>query len=255
MNVRISAFMFTLHKRYWFAILIFISLTLSMASRSIMAEEGAENCATPSVGRWAEARPTKCLQDPGWFDVGAGIVVIENAAAPQQNAIGNMVTLRAYPFGRWYAPLKSLTSASSVQIETKLHVAQAATNKAADTKEKADKIAADQANSDAAQSMQTALNEFGSNYALAELEFWPQMVSRVSFFLGRSVGGFDTKVVDGDINAFGIAFDVAPEFAVVWGHAYFNQTGVANSSRSGNVIGVQINLKAFKVMRGLTGAM
>lgn len=259
----------------YFAILIAVSLVLSATSRPTMAE----NCTTSTSNKWAEERPSNCLQDPGWFDVGAGIVIIKNAGISQQNGVGNLVTLRAYPFGRWYAPLKSLSPASNSIVEAKLYVAKTVADKAkaskaavdqakasgtdaekvdAEKKAAADKDAADKVNADVAQSMQTALNDFGNNYALAELDVWHNLGRRVSFFLGRSVGGFDSKTVDGDINAFGIAIDISPEFSVAWGRAYFNQpaqTGVPNISKSGALIGVQINLKAFKAMRGLTGSL
>src|ERR1039457_1264671 len=267
-----------LSARNYFTILIAVSLALASTYRPAIAAESTEDCTTPT-GTWTEERHRDCLQDPGWFDVGAGIVVIKNAGISQQNGVGNLVTLRAYPFGRWYAPLKSLSPASNSIVEAKLSVAKAVADKAkasgaavdqaktsgtdtektdAEKKAVADKAVADKANADVAQSMQTALNDFGNNYALAELDVWHNLGRRVSFFLGRSIGGFDSKAVDGDINAFGIAIDISPEFSVVWGRAYFNQpaqTGVANSSKSGAVIGVQINLKAFKAMRGLTGSL
>jgi hypothetical protein len=313
----------------------------------------AEDCTT-SNGKWTEERPRNCLQDPGWLDIGAGIVVVKNAGISQQNGVGNLVTLRAYPFGRWYAPLRSPSPASNDLVKSKIEsaitknttatdeqkdadkdareavvllkeaaglaktdtakapeaaksltkaaadaetaavtqssdaealataanalvkaavdarapdltitAATKAANKANDAKRKADRAAAlqkasDIFNADAARGMQTVLNEFGNNYALEELDGIHNFGRRVSVFLGRSVGGFDANVVNGDINAFGIAIDIAPEFSIVWGHAYFNlpaQTGVANSSKSGTIFGVQINLNAFKAMRGLTGSL
>lgn len=276
-----------------------------------------------------------CLKDPGWFDIGAGLVVVPNAGIAQQNGVGNLVTVRAYPFGRWYAPLKSQTPENANLVASKLASATTLSSKAQKSKQTAanaltaaakavadakpasdlaaagteaeqtvanntsttvdlikaaddlvkaakdakagtavikaatdaksatdqaatDQSATDTANTDIAQSMQTALNDFGSNFAVAEFNGMTHLAKRVSFFLGRSVGGFDSKAVDGDINAFGIAFDISPEFSVVWGRAFFNQpsqTGVANSSKSGTAFGVQINLNAFKTMRGLTGSL
>jgi hypothetical protein len=246
-----------LSARNYFTILIAVSLALASTYRPAIAAESTENC-TSSNGKWAEQRPSSCLQDPGWFDVGAGISIIKKAGIAQQNGVGNMVTLRAYPFGRWYAPLKSQTPASTSVVEAKLIVAKTAADQAKASGTTTDQAVADKANADVAQSMQAALNDFGNNYALEELNGMQNFSRRISFFLGRSIGGFDSKAVDGDINAFGIAIDISPEFSVVWGRAYFNQpaqTGVANSSKSGAVIGVQINLKAFKAMRGLTGSL
>lgn len=263
----------------YFSTLFAVSLTLAAISQPAFAADPTctEGCSTPT-GNWAAERPRNCLQDPGWFDIGAGVVVIKNAGISQQNGVGNMVSLRAYPFGRWYAPLKPQppTDASQTETAVKFHLAKEASEKAKNSRDKAkaiapaldkaaaektadtDQVAADKANEDLARNMQTALNAFGDNYALEELDGWKHWGSRVSFFLGRSVGGFDSKVVEGDINAFGISFDIAPEFSVVWGRAYFDlpaQTGVANSSSAGTVFGVQINLNAFKAMRGLTGSL
>lgn len=296
-------------KKIFLGVMILSLMALATISSSAIASD-----CTISTGKWTEERHSGCLKDPGWFDVGAGIIVVRNAGIARQNGVGNMVTVRAYPTGRWYAPLKSQTAASINIVASKLALANALDDKAkkskqvamaaanaggetvdntstvgdlvkiadglvknaADTKAAAsvvkvaddaktaadkaaiDQAAVDAANTDIALSMQTALNDFGSNYAVTEFNGMTHWIKRVSFFLGRSVGGFDSKVVDGDINAFGIAFDIAPEFSVVWGRAYFNQpaqTGVANNSRSGTVFGVQINLNAFKTMRGLTGSL
>lgn len=314
---------------YIFATPIGVLLALAAMTRPASAED----CST-AAGQWMEERPSICLKDPGWFDIGAGLVVIPKAGIEQQNGVGNLVTVRAYPFGRWYAPLKSQTPASANLVASKLASANALKDKAKSNKQAAvkalkdaakavaqaapvadlvtagnaaeqaaandavttvelvkaandllnavtdakatnavtaaatnaksaadqaatDQAAIDTADADIAQSMQTALNDFGSNFAVAEFNGMTHLLKRISLFMGRSVGGFDSKAVDGDIDAFGIAFDIAPEFSVVWGRAYYNQpvqTGVANSSKSGTVVGVQLNLNAFKAMRGLTGS-
>lgn len=279
MIARLQTFLFTPFRQYptshnYLSTLFAVSLALAAISQPAFAADSTstEGCSTPT-GKWAAERPRNCLQDPGWFDIGAGMVVIKNAGISQQNGVGNMVTLRAYPFGRWYAPLKPQPLTD--ETAAKFHLAKEASEKAKNSREAkaiapapdkaaaeqtadTDQIAADKANEDLAKNMQTALNAFGNNYALEELDGWKHWGSRVSFFLGRSVGGFDSKVVEGDINAFGISFDIAPEFSVVWGRAYFDlpaQTGVANSSKAGTVFGVQINLNAFKAMRGLTGSL
>jgi hypothetical protein len=328
-----------------------IPISMAFALLAAPCPAIAEDCTT-SNGKWTEERPRNCLQDPGWLDIGAGIVVVKNAGISQQNGVGNLVTLRAYPFGRWYAPLRSPSPASNDLVIAKLESAKSINSSAEAIKQRADaaasqaadklaeaarqaavdaksiasdklakaaeaaeaasigqtstmeelataarallaaavdarapdptktaattaantanaaKTLANQAseaqrkaeivNADVARGMQTVLNEFGNNYALEELDGIHNFGRRVSVFLGRSVGGFDANVVNGDINAFGIAIDIAPEFSIVWGHAYFNlpaQTGVANSSKSGTVFGVQINLNAFKAMRGLTGSL
>src|SRR5262249_45537575 len=118
---------------------------------------------------------------------------------------------------------------------TKVAAAQAATA-AADTADKktaagAATTAAQKAQDDADQArqradlaaktvyaqIQAAADQFGSIYSVCERNGYSNILNRVSFFYGRSVGGFDDKVVQGDINAFGIAIDVAPQFSILWG--------------------------------------
>lgn len=226
---------------------------------------------------WANQRPLECLQDPGWFDIGAGMVVARHAGNQRQNGIGNMVTLRAYPFGRWYAPLKSQTPASTADVDAKLALQkkaaaeadskQAAADAAKGTANEASTAAAaaqakqdaDKKAQDLYQGMQSALNDFGSVYAVQEYSVGSHLLRRISVFYGRSVGGFDSNAVQGDINAIGLAFDVAPQFSLTWGRAYFNQpsqtSGGTNPSASAVVFGIQLNLNAFKAMRNLTGSL
>lgn len=209
---------------------------------------------------FTEERDKATLEDPGWFDIGAGIVVVKNAGVSQQNGVGNMVSLRAYPFGRWYAPSKTISAEKLVAASAQVNKAvalQKAADQAAGTKDAPEKQSdAAKAATDAANAMNAALSSSGGNFALCQDDKINHVIKRFSFFLGRSVGGFDSNAVAGDINAYGIAFDVAPQFALVWGRAYFNlpaQTGVTSNSKSGPVFGVQINLNAFKAMRAISG--
>jgi hypothetical protein len=106
--------------------------------------------------------------------------------------------------------------------------------------------------------MQAALNDFGDNYSIQDDTRGWHLLKRASVFYGRSVGGFDSKLIDGDINAFGLAYDIAPMFSLIWGRAWYNvmgQPGLADTSKTEIIFGVQINLNAFKTMRGLTGSM
>jgi hypothetical protein len=266
---------------------LFVKVMLIAAT---VGNAGATDCGVPpdpnkGKGLYVEERNLNCLQDPGWFDVGAGIAVIRNADLQGQNGIGNMVTVRGYPFGRWYAPLKTLTPTGAGLVAAKTAIANAKQIEAAEAqqqankaqakatssgfaadKDKADseqagadelKAEADKATTNLALSMQNALNDFGSSYAIYEDSGWAQFYKRIAFFYGRSVGGFDTNAVEGDINAFGITFDIAPQMSLAWGRAFYNrlpQNGVA-SSAAGTVFSIQINLNAFKTMRGLTGSL
>jgi hypothetical protein len=255
-----------------------------------------------------EERPASQLADPGWVDVGAGIVVARHAGPARETGTGNMVALRAYPFGRWYAPLKSTTPdansnaalAAAVQVqkdaqkeaETKQETANnrvaaaqdakakaeaADKNKATDAAQKKTDAEAATTGAQAAQDdadkarqkadlaaksvyaqIQAAADQFGSIYSVCERNGYTNLLNRVSFFYGRSVGGFDDKVVQGDINVFGIAIDIAPQFSLTWGKAFYkqvSQNNEPNPSRSSNVFGVQLNLNAFKIFRNLSGSL
>jgi len=250
---------------------IYFAFFIISTTAVVYAEE--INCSDPNTdGRFSiEKRKAICLQDPGWFDVGAGMAVIQNANNQGQNSVGNLVTLRAYPLGRWYAPLKSVSIGKSEILSAKAAILKAKADLLEQKKQalKLDKNNAsvqnevnnaqqevDNAANDFAFGMQSALSDFGDMYAVKEIEY--QFLQRFSFFFGRSIGGFDTSIVQGDINAFGMALDLAPQFSVVWGRAYYNllpQAGDTNTSMSNNFFGIQLNLNAFKTMRNLTGSM
>ncbi len=233
-------------------LLILVSWQLTAQAGSCDAPPDSNN----KGGVYIEERAAVCLQDPGWLDVGVGVAVVEHAGSQKQNGIGNMVTLRAYPFGRWYAPLKTSSPEKITLIAAKAALANTKQTEASgapldNTKQQ------DASNTahDLALEMQNALNEFGNSYALYENDGWANFYKRFSVFYGRSVGGFDVTVVQGDISAFGISFDVAPQFALSLGQAYFNQIplpGQASANTSGLMFSMQINLNAFKMMRSLT---
>lgn len=256
-----------------------VCFSVSLISATQAAIADAINCGTPSSATIKltelEQRPPECLQDPGWFDVSAGIAVIQKANSLGENASGNLVALRAYPFGRWYAPLKSVSQASSDKIAASLAMLKEKQKKTEQintklqeknpseitTQQQVNEIQqeVDKAANDVALSMQAALNDFGSMYAVqGESKESSYLLRRISLFYGRSVGGFDANVVQGDVNAFGIAYHIAPQFAVIWGRAYYNQApqnGITKTSSSNNFFGIQLNLNAFKAMRNITGSM
>lgn len=98
-----------------------LTALLASAASTVVAHE--INCNEPPSTKGLaalEERHVECLQDPGWFDVGAGVAVIPKINTQGQSGTGNLVTLRAYPFGRWYAPLKSVTQASAANTLEKL---------------------------------------------------------------------------------------------------------------------------------------
>lgn len=64
------------------------------------------------------------------------------------------------------------------------------------------------------------------------------------------MGNFDAPVINGAVNAIGIEFDVAPEFAVMFGAAFFQPAGTSETRRYG-IFGVQMNFSAFEAFRNL----
>lgn len=272
----------------------------SFVLSAVPGDAGAECSVARPRPQYLEERPASQLADPGWVDVGAGMVIARRAGPSGQNGVGNMVSLRAYPWGRWYAPLKAPTPTASATLSTAVKAQQDAQKEFEDKQKKAEdktakakaakaesdknkdatsgtatKAAEDEAQSaqddadrarqkadaaakDVYAQMQAAASEFGNIYAVCERNGVTNAVNRLSFFYGRSVGGFDDKVVQGDINVFGIALDIAPQFSVVWGRAYYKQAsenGGPNPSRSSNVFGIQLNLNAFKIFRNLSGSL
>lgn len=280
--------------------LLAIASSISFVVSAMPGTAAAECSVARPRPQYIEERPASQLDDPGWVDVGAGVVVARHAGASGQTGVGNMVSLRAYPWGRWYAPLKTAAPAATATLATAVQVQQQAQSdaetkqkiaetKVADAKAKqadanqkkdaASGTAAKQATDDAQAAqdaadkakqkadlaaqdiyaqMQSAANQFSSIYAVCERNGINNVLNRVSVFYGRSVGGFDNKVVEGDINVFGLAVDIAPQFSIVWGKAYYKQVaenGGPAASKSSNVFGVQLNLNAFKIFRGLSGSL
>ena len=200
-----------------------------------------------------ETLPAVCLNDPGWFDVGAGFAFIRRAGGENQDGKGILVTLRAYPFGRWYA---SSITATKETVLAKAAASSSLEVSSATTAEKA------QAHTDYVASVSEFLQNNQAVFAVKEYQegnAFESIIRRVSVFYGRSVGGFDSKAVSGDVNAVGLSFDIAPQFSLIWGRAFFDGAVPTGSSaqapsRRANIVGVQLNLYAFKTFRDLVGS-
>ncbi|MBI5429182.1 MAG: hypothetical protein HY938_01855 [Nitrosomonadales bacterium] len=128
-------------KRNYLDALIAVSLALTATSRPAIAE----NCASPNNGKLGTRTPHELPTGSGLVRYRSRIVVVKNAGAAQQHGVGNMVSLRAYPFGRWYAPLKSPTRTSADIVKAKLNDAQQPNDTAVQFRQQADKLAVEAA--------------------------------------------------------------------------------------------------------------
>lgn len=167
-------------------------------------------------------------EKPGYFDVGLGYASIDNVSGGLA-ASGMLATIKVYPCGKWYAVRKGSTPKEAAE-----KVVQAAANPS-DAEKKAE-----------AEAELRGLFEERDIYPLVGEE-WKH---RFSIFYGRSLGNFDPTSIDGEVNAIGIGFDIAPEFAVVAGRAMFRSKGAAGDSGRW-LIGVQMNFSAFSAFRDL----
>jgi hypothetical protein len=107
-----------------------MTLLIALGIFSTASPARADEDCTKSTSKIVVERPASCLQPPGWFDIGAGFAVMPNAGAAQQTASGALVTLRAYPLGRWYAALKAPSLARNAAIKANLDAAQGAADNA-----------------------------------------------------------------------------------------------------------------------------
>lgn len=167
---------------------------------------------------------------------------IPSANAAGSAASGIMATVKAYPCGRWYATKKKATESEVVDSITKASEKKMAATQASGGQATQANANAETSKSEAAQSLNGYLEQ-GELYPLIG-ETWH---NRISFFYGRSMGNFDTPIINGAVNAIGIEFDVAPEFAVMFGAAFFQPAGTSETRRYG-IFGVQMN---FNCIRGI----
>lgn len=178
-------------------------------------------------------------EPPGFFDIGAGFAQIDTAGTTHAAASGMLVTVKAYPMGRWYAPRK-----------------QTSKN---DTQDKLQKMLKKQSNAAVKNSEQAAAEyeylEAVRNSLEPSKEFYPlhdaHWIHRFSVFYGRSPGNFNETSVKGAVNAIGIGYDIAPEFALFFGKAYYDELlpSGTTESRQHNIFGVQMNFNAFSAFK------
>lgn len=198
--------------------------------------------------------------NPGYFDVGAGYGYINASNAGKQAASGFFASVRAYPCGRWYAPAKKM---SSTAVSDKLKTAVAANVESAAASAAAD---AAQGNASAqttkatkAANADTTAKDYASilsEYQKNQIDLYPvtnNLLNRLSVYYGRSIGDFDKSIVKGPVDSIGLAFDIAPEFAITAGVAFYqiNLSGGGIDTRHRFMLGVQMNLNAFSAFRNI----
>jgi hypothetical protein len=185
---------------------------------------------------------------PGYFDVGAGFTQIDTRGSTDAAASGVTVSIKAYPWGRWYAPRKQR---SKEEVVKKSQVVADKQQKITDSKNTAEMQTAYEekakAEYDYLEAVQGVLSASKELYPLQDAKLY----HRLSIFYARSPGSFNETVIKGAVNAIGIGIDIAPEFALIIGKAYYDELlpGGAAESRQHFIFGVQMNFNAFSAFR------
>ncbi len=228
----------------------------------------ATSCASLSQPLGAERVPLSELEYPGYLDMGVGFAVAFNTRNGDNNdASGTLVSVKAYPAGRWYAKRKSegarqLSLASAKMVEEAVEkknpppADDSATrivtgappqpvddgpSKTADVADYIDELI---------KSRDDVLAD-GAYYIVEDRDSWKH---RVSFFYGVSVGNFSGGGLDSAANVVGIGYDFAPQLAFLLGWAFYDveENGVTDTD-SGLLFGVSLNLNAFRSLTSAVG--
>lgn len=175
------------------------------------------------------------LGNPGYFDVGGGYTFIQHVNGVNPAASGFMLTIKAYPWGRWYSSKPKVTT---TDVNKKYADAAAAPN---DTSKA----------TLAAKALQDFLDKQTELFPVDGQNNW---YNRFSIFYGRSPGNFDVPTISGSIDAAGFAYDIVPEFAVTVGMASYHATQANGELKFQQtpMFGIQMNLNAFSSFRKLT---
>ena len=80
-------------------------------------------------------------------------------------------------------------------------------------------------------------------YEVADGNRMRRFARRLSIFYGTSVNEFDGGGLDSQVNAVGLAFDVAPQMAIAVGYGFYD---VDNEVDNGWIASVSLNLAAFR---------
>ena len=168
------------------------------------------------------------LNDPGYFDVGGGVGHIIHTNSQAQASTGFLLTLKAYPWGRWYSSKKAPTAKQiALDLATK-------------------------SPADAGKALEDYLSNQTALYSVADQNHW---YNRISVFYGRSFGNFDPSTIRGNLDAIGMEYDIVPEFAFMVGEAFYeiNLPNNGFDTKHHIIFGIQMNLNAFSAFRNLGG--
>jgi hypothetical protein len=200
-------------------------------------------------------------EPPGFFDVGAGFAQIDTAGKTDATASGILVTVKAYPLGRWYARKKQASIKDTLEKQlTMLKEQMKALNNASEKSAEKPKTTTEKVSSDVVKTnAEYAYLEAVRDSLEVSKEFYPlqkeEWFHRISVFYGRSPGNFNEASIKGPVNAIGISYDIAPEFSLFFGKAYYDELlpGGTTESRQHNIFGVQMNFNAFEFFNKSAG--
>jgi len=205
--------------------------------------------------------PIACIQDtkdwhlvdtesPGYFDVGAGFAQIDTAGSAHAAASGVLLSIKAYPWGRWYAPRKKISTESVLEkVQKNLDLQQKSINANSLTPSADTPITTDEKAKAEYEYLEAVRNTLAKSTELMPLH-GREWYHRLSVFYGRSPGNFNETAIKGAVNAIGIGFDIAPEFALFVGKAYYQEDIPGGAeTRQHLIFGVQMNFNAFSLFR------
>jgi len=195
-------------------------------------------------------KPKDELAYPGTLDISAGWAVIPKANSSNQDASGYLVTIKAYPFGRWYAPLKP--KAPQEAAKKILGAVQQQSGEAAAAAKNGVAISSTTPpNQQSLQDITDALTKLNSTelYQIQEANGW----NRVSIFYGRSLGTFDSQAAPTIVNAIGFQVDITPDVSAMAGYTFYTNSAqnIAFTPKNRWIFGIQFNLNAISTFRNI----
>ncbi|PCJ52069.1 MAG: hypothetical protein COA70_12900 [Planctomycetota bacterium] len=188
---------------------------------------------------------TTLLKPAGWFDMGLGAgYALSNGS--NNDPDGLVISIKAYPYGRWYSTRKSPLPSLDKALE----------NVAAINPDAAAAAAAQTTLQEAVSQASNWSDSSGEYLVVKGREKWEH---RLAIFFGTSIGEFSNQGIKGDLLTLGVSYDVAPQFALQVGIGVFRVNevtggisgplaGELNTSDTSLFLGVAINASAISAM-------
>ncbi len=205
-----------------------------------------------STFKTLETKKKSALEDPSFWDIGAGFAQLQNTDSKDDNdARGLMISFKAYPWGRWYSTEKPkvLLSVDKENKNVDALKILVANKKAAGTEmpDKGESSIWLQLDKD------TRMISTGTPYIYCPesgkcRDNW---YHRISVFYGLSSKNFIGGDVDSNVHAIGLGYDITPELALITGLGFFDLKKNDNSrsdSDAAFLFGVSLNLRAVGAM-------